>query len=53
MKQKITDGESVEAVREQAFLSRYKSEAGIAEFSVPKSAYCQYCHSCPWTVAIN
>ena len=40
---------SKHAVREQAFLSRYKSESGIVGSSVSKSsAYCQYCHSCPW-----
>jgi len=46
MKQKSTDGESSKAVKEQVFLSRYKSEPGIVESSVSRSlAYCQYCYS--------
>ena len=53
MKRKRTDGESAEAVREQAFLSRYKSEPGIVESSVSRPACCQYCHYCPWSVAKN
>ena len=32
--EKSTDGESAKAVREQVFLSRYKSESGIEESSV-------------------
>ena len=36
-----TDGESTKAVREQAFLSRYKSEPGLVESAVSQSyAYC-------------
>ena len=38
MKRKRTDGESVKAVKEQVFLSRYKSEPGIVESSVSKSS---------------
>jgi len=54
MKWKRTDGESAKAVREYVFLPRYKSEPGIVEFSVSRSsASCQYCHSCPWSVAIR
>ena len=46
MKRKRTDGESAKAVREQMFLSRYKSEPGVMESFVSKSsAYSQYCHS--------
>ena len=52
MKWKRTDGESAKAVREQVFLSRYKSEPGIVESSVSKSsAYWQYCCFCLWSVA--
>ena len=44
MRWKRTDGESAKAVREQVFLSRYKSEPGIVEPSVSKSsAYYWYC----------
>ena len=54
MKQKRTDGESAKAVKEQVFLSRYKSEPGIVESSVSKSlAYCQYCCSFHRSVAEN
>ena len=54
MKWKITDGGSAMVVKEQVFLSRYKSESGIVESSVSKSsACCQYCHSCLWSVAKN
>ena len=54
MKQKRTDGESAKAVREQVFLSRYKSEPGIVESSVStSSAYCQYCCSFHRSVAEN
>ena len=38
MKWKRADGESAEAMREQVFLSRYKSELGIMESSV--SIFC-------------
>ena len=52
MTQKRTDRESARAVREEMFLSRYKSEPGIVESSVStSSAYCQNCH--PWSVAEN
>ena len=37
MKWKGTDVESARAVREQVFLSRYKSEPGTVESSVSKS----------------
>ena len=35
MKWKRSDGESAKAVREQVFLSRYKSEPGIVESLFP------------------
>ena len=41
MKRKRTDGESAKAVREQVFLSRYKSVPGIVGDS-KFSAYCQW-----------
>ena len=43
IRQKRTDGESAKAVREQVFLSRYKSEPGIVEPSVSKSSAYWYC----------
>ena len=40
------DGENAKTVREQVFLSKYRSEPGILESSICKSpAYYQYCHS--------
>ena len=54
MKWKRTVGESSRAVREQVFLSRYKSEPGIVECSVSKPyVYCQYCRSRLLSVAKN
>ena len=46
MKRKRTDRESAKAVREQMFLSRYKTESGGVESSVSKSsAFYQHCCS--------
>ena len=44
MKWKRTDRESAKAVREQMFLSRYKSESGVVESSVSRSSgFYQHC----------
>ena len=40
MKWKRTDGGNAKVVKEQVFLSRYKSESGIVESSVSKSSAC-------------
>ena len=46
MKWKRTDGKSAKAVREQAFLSRYKSEPSRVESSVSRPSACyHYSHS--------
>ena len=46
MKQKRTDRESAKAVKEQVFMSRYKSEPCLVESSVSKSSACNhYCCS--------
>ena len=46
MKWKRTDRESAKAVREQVFLSRYKSKPGIVKSSVSRSSEIfQYCYT--------
>ena len=52
MRWKRTDGESAEAVREQVFLSRCKSEPSIVESSNLLQA-ASMTGDCPWSVAKN
>ena len=51
MKQKRTDRESAKAVKEQVFMSRYKSEPCLVESSVSKFSACYHCWCSDFSVA--